>query len=372
MVIARRFLIREDEVGLFHVIGRCVRRSWLCGKDPLTGNDYEHRKQWIKSRLQFISKYFHVEVCGYSVLSSHYHCMLRSRPDRARNLSSEEVAKKWWYLFPKRRDLLGNPEEPKDEELDQILLDPESGDHLGRLELLRKRLCSISWFMRCLNEYIARKANREDACTGRFWEGRFKSIELLDQAAVLACLAYIDLNPIHAGMASTPESSDFTSGQERIRSQISKEKIEKLREEFNLKNQKSKTKRTTDHKDKLMNELRVTIEQSAWLSPISEWPLDRPRKGYSSFLNIDLKDYLELLDWTGRQHREDKKGEIPSNLEPLLKRMEIEIETWLITVKQFDNWFHRVAGRVERFVYAAQKKGKKWLAGKKAAKTAFT
>ena len=86
----------------------------------------------------------------------------------------------------------------------------------NRLEILRGRLSSLSWFMRCLCEWVARAANEEDGSPGRFWAGRFKSQPLLDEAALLACSVYVDLNPVRAGIATTPEESQFTSGWDRI------------------------------------------------------------------------------------------------------------------------------------------------------------
>jgi hypothetical protein len=88
--------------------------------------------------------------------------------------------------------------------------------------------------MRVLNENIAREANQEDNCTGRFWAvlriltptalvasmhigNRFKSQAILDESALAACMAYIDLNPIRVGLAKTPEASTHTSIQKRIK-----------------------------------------------------------------------------------------------------------------------------------------------------------
>ena len=138
-------------------------------------------------------------------MSNHLHIVLRTRPDLLDELSAEEVAMRWLSIFPRVRDENGDPVTMDKIGIRQIASDAE------RLEQIRDRLQSVSWFMRCLNENIARRANKEDKCKGRFWEGRFKCQALLDEAALLTCMAYVDLNPIRAGMAESPEKSDFTS-----------------------------------------------------------------------------------------------------------------------------------------------------------------
>src|SRR5215467_7245504 len=165
--IRRRFLIDPTEVGVYHCINRCVRRSFLCGSDPVSGKDYEHRRQWLQDRLEFLAGQFGLDVLGFAVMSNHFHVIVRNRPDVVAKWSNDEVARR-------------------------------------------------SWSLRCLVEPIARSANREDACTGRFWEGRYRCQPILDESALAACLAYVDLNPIRARVAETPETSRFTSVYERI------------------------------------------------------------------------------------------------------------------------------------------------------------
>ena len=190
--INRREVLADDEVQVVHCINRCVRRGFLCGDDSVTGKNFDHRRQWIRNRLEFLASVFGVEVMVFSVMSNHFHCVLRTRPDVVKEWSDDQVARGWWKLFPKRRDETEAPADPTELEIRSLVADTE------RLAELRKRLSSVSWLMRCTSEVIARMANAEDECTGRFWEGRFKGSVLETEEAIAACMAYVDLNPIRA------------------------------------------------------------------------------------------------------------------------------------------------------------------------------
>ena len=170
--------------------------------------------------------------------------------------------------------------------------------------------------MRCLNEPIARLANAEDGCTGRFWEGRFKSQALLDESALAACLAYVDLNPIRAGMADTPETSDHTSIQRRI-------------EDLKL---------TTDN---------AQPEQTSSSSPELFPFVGNPRQDLPKGLPFVFTEYLELVDWTGRIVREDNRGNIPADTPPILQRLHIEPDAWLQLATRFETDFCHLVGSVE-------------------------
>jgi len=257
-----------DDTPYYHCISRCVRRAFLCGTDSSTGFDFSHRRQWIIDRIKRLCVVFAVDLCAYAIMSNHYHIVIRIDAEQVRTWSDEEVAKRWLQVFSGPRlmhQYLGNAD----------LTAAELEWVADLFSTWRQRLCDLSWFMRCLNEPIARMANAEDHCTGRFWEGRFKSQALLDDRAVLACMAYVDLNPIRAAMATTPERSDYTSIQERI-----------------------------------------LYPQATSLRPFA----DQDAQG----IPINLKDYLELVDWGGREVKRHKRGYIPAHAPPILRRLKMD------------------------------------------------
>jgi len=168
MTSARSEQINLDATPYYHVMNRCVRRSWLCGYDELTQTDYSHRKQWIVDRLKYLSNIFAIKVCSYAIMSNHYHIVFHVDEQISHEWSDDEIVRRWSLIFK------ANAEENK--------------NNKNKITQWRERLSSISWFMRCLNEKIARNVNEEDDCTGRFWEGRFKSQALLDDAALLSAM----------------------------------------------------------------------------------------------------------------------------------------------------------------------------------------
>jgi hypothetical protein len=247
--------------------------------------------------------------------------------------SDEEVARRWLRLCPARKTAAGEPEEPSDAEIAALTGVPQ------RLAELRRRLSDISWFMRMTAEPLARRANREEQTSGRFWQGRFKSTKLCDDAAILSGNVYVDLNVIRAGLADTPEESDFTSAQRRI--QALAIAASTMADEPSRARQAGTSAITDDAPD-------------AWLAPL---PLDESaaepgpapsacpaRCSDRGFLPLPVEHYLELLDWTGRQLAAGKRGAIPTHLAPILERLQIAEGGWLNVVGNFGRLFYRVAG----------------------------
>lgn len=210
MATPRNRQICVEQTPYYHCISRCVRRAFLCGIDRLTGRSFEHRRDWVEARLHQLAGAFAIDVAAYAIMSNHHHVVLRVAPEEGGSWSGTEVCERWGRLFRLPEDvqryLAGELRAPLEREAVE-----------ARIAVYRERLMSISWFMKCLNTDIARSANREDNCTGRFFEGRFKCQALLDEAALLQCMAYVDLNPIRAGIAKTAETATHTSLVHRIK-----------------------------------------------------------------------------------------------------------------------------------------------------------
>lgn len=219
MTYPRRKIINLEATQYYHCISRCVRRSFLCGKDLYTGRDFTHRRGWVEKRLLLLAEVFNINVFAYAVMHNHTHLLLHVDIESNRLLDDVEILRRWAKV--RKLDpfcikyLMNNYETLTHAEL----------LHVKKVvEQLRERLASISWFMSLLNHYIARKANKEDECTGRFWEGRFKSQALLTNSAVLACLAYVDLNPIRAGVSNCLLNSEYTSIRRRLKTSCNADK----------------------------------------------------------------------------------------------------------------------------------------------------
>jgi hypothetical protein len=237
----------------------------------------------------------------------------------------------------------------------------------AKLERCRENLGSLSWFMRCLNEYIARRANREDECTGRFWEGRFKCQRLLDEASILACMTYVDLNPIRAKLADRPETSAFTSVYERIRARQAREKLAAAKKRETEEAGKSKL---TVRQERALSRARERVRCARWLAPIDSRRSVRTG-AHRGLVPLKEDDYLELLDHTGRALREGKRGAIPEDLRPILERLNLDVSRWNETVSGFGRLFYRVAGSVEQIAAQARQAGRRFFKGLSSSRSVY-
>lgn len=315
MTISRKQQIDLSVTPFYHCINRCVRRAFLCGEDKYSGKSYEHRREWIADKIKALTKVFAIDVAAYAVMSNHYHLILRIDQETAESWNSIEVIERWNELFSKpviiSRFLKGECTTSSEfKVVDEMI------------EKWRIRLMDISWFMRILNEFIAREANREDKITGRFWEGRFKSQALLDEQAVITCMAYVDLNPIRADIAKTPEESDYTSIQERI--------------------QKAMTKK----------------QQGCFLLPFYA-ETDKKEKA----IPFEQNDYFALVDWSGRAILENKRGLIPDDAPPILTRLGIDEKDWINHIRYFERQFPTAAGNIDKLRQLAELTSRKWIKG---------
>ncbi len=328
MTRARESLIDLESTPYYHCINRCVRRAFLNGDDPYTGKNFDHRRQWLVDRIKLLSTIFAIDVAAYSIMSNHYHLVLKVDRERVLSWSDDEVISRWHQLYNGNvlvnRYLAG-------ETLDKGCL-------FAIKEIVNKwraRLFDISWFMKSLNENISRQANKEDNCTGKFWEGRFKSQALLDEKAILGCMMYVDLNPIRAKMAKTLDESDFTSIQERI-------------------NQYKSHKKSLKSKNK-----KQGIKVAAQPGKLLKFGSNQDEKT----IPFSLLDYLELADWSGRHIDPKKRGYITNDIPHILSDLEIEKDDWLESIKNFRRQYANFAGERVSLLACAHQHHHSWYKG---------
>ncbi|MFW5828856.1 MAG: transposase [Planctomycetota bacterium] len=323
-----------------------MRRAFLCG------DGYEHRRLWIERRLQLLASVCAVDLAAYAVMTNHLHVVIRPRPDRAQQWSARQVAEIWVHIK------FAFTSDAGDASQRQVMID-RLADDADFVETWRERFASASWFMKALKEPIARAANKEDDCTGAFWEGRFKSIPLLDQAALVACMAYVDLNPVRAGIAKTPESSRHTSVQHRIQQRKTRLQSQKLH---------AAGRTTQAHRMLERHGMRLqTGHQIPHLAPERDDQTDTPwltpltgilGAGYPQF---NLHAYLRLIDVTGRQIRHGKRGAIPADCADILERLQCDPEEWLATMARPKSLLGAVLGHVAAREQEVRRRCCQWL-----------
>jgi len=310
MTLPRQKLVSVDDTPYYHITTRCVRRTFLCGTDNQSGRSFEHRRQWIEDRIRLLSSIFAVDICAYAVMSNHVHIVVKISLNESESWNNNDVMHRWACLFKGPPVFQKACAGERLSEFEQTFL-------ASLLATYRERLTSLSWFMKCLSEPIARMANREDGCTGHFWESRIKYQALLTEEALLSCMAYVDLNPIRAGMAQTPEDSNHTSIKERIQPCFSIESaLQDLPEPL------------------AFRQARTPIK------PLTQFEANDVNEHLTGIL-FGLKDYLELVDITGRMLLGDKRGAIPLHLPPILDRLHINWSTWLEQTTHFEALYEK-------------------------------
>jgi len=336
MTQARREIINLDFTPYYHCIARCVRRAFLCGEDFYTGQSFEHRRQWLVDLIKELSEVFCIDICAYAILSNHYHLVLHVDRKKALNLSDDEVVERWLHYFKgpvlAQRYHAGGP-----------LTDKHLEELKALIQIWRHELYNISRFMKELNQKISKMANQEDNCSGRFWEARFKSQALLDESALLTCMAYVDLNPIRAGICDTLEESDFTSIQERL--------LEYSNKPNQRKTQIQRTKRDSDTRHGLMPFLR------------RENCTQKPEIPLPETLPLVETDYIQWVDYIGRITRKGKRGAIPQKLQPIFNKLDMQVNTFLETMNHLETLFPVRMGQYATLVNYAEQAGLCWSHG---------
>jgi len=288
MTTARRQQISLEMTPYYHCVSRCVRRTFLCGYDSQSKRSYEHRRDWIEQRIKELSAIYCINICAYAVMSNHYHVVVHIDKPHAESLTDSEVIERWSELHTQPLIIQRYGK-------NALTCNAEIEAATEIITRWRERLYSLSWFMRELNFDIGMKANQEDNCKGHFWESRYKSQALLDENALLAAMAYVDLNPIRAGIATKLTSSQYTSIKDRL------------------------------------DALKQGQGTAPYLHPFIGNSKSETEKG----LPFRLMDYLELVNWTGTVYRKQRR-EILGKAPSLLDHLNLPQQEWITACTQLE------------------------------------
>jgi hypothetical protein len=331
--------------------------------------------------MEKLASVFGIDVLTYAIMSNHLHLVLRNRPDIVETWSDKEVALRWLQIFPGRR-MDENLGDPTTNDVDALSKDTE------RLAILRVRLSDVSWFMRALSEPIARIANQDDQCTGSFWEGRFKAMRIYDEATLMACCMYVDLNPVRAAMAESPENARFTGIYDRIAANAGK-KIPSSAAPMKTISGAEASKMLKSMTPEQLKRFRYharkrkgpRVLRDAWLAPLTMDPSridamphkDGLRASNKGFLSLNLREYVELLVWTGKQKNGETRGAMPEDNVSTFTRLGIDPEMWCKLVWGFKSIFgrSRYAGPPDRIKERNEEQGLAYQPGQKKARKCF-
>jgi len=353
MTMPRYSQVSLEDTPWYHCVSRCVRRAYLCGEDSASGQSYEHRRGWVVQRIKELAAVFTIDIAAYAVMNNHYHIVVHIDSQRAETLSTEQVLQRWTQLH--KGPVLVN-RYLSDQRCDMSEGELFRAEELA--EIYRERLCDLSWFMKSLNEYISRKANVEDNVKGHFWESRYKCQALLDEKALLAAMTYVDLNPVRAAMAETPECSEFTSICERIQQlkmscAVSGEVDASVAEELPA---------------NLEGAVLSAAEGSPPLLVAPLMPFDATARAAWA-VPFDLQDYLELVDWSGRALHPNKRGVIPADAPCILQRLGFAPSLFINCAGDFLQVFGQAVGEPAAMAALCARRNVKFLRGMRAARS---
>jgi hypothetical protein len=342
---SRRKLLGRDRKAVYHCSTRCVRRAFLCGRDPATGRDYSHRRDWILTRAEQLCGLFALVLEFHAVMSNHFHLVLWTLPAVSRRWSDREVARRWLTATRLAKCPTDALPQVNEKAIEKLVKDKK------KFAKLRRRLSSVSWFMGILSENIARRANQEDQAKGRFWESRYRVRECTDQKGILLCGIYVDLNTIKAGEAQSPETARYTSVFQRLLAQPQR-------------------KNASDRADGWLGELtrQAESQQDEQLACTSR---TGRRACDLGLLPISLGDYVQLLRMTIQLWQSGERRVVPRDLEAMLERLEIHADAWWETLENYEKTFCHAVGSPSSLAGVAQRMEAKHLKGTAACRRVF-